>query len=139
MKKILILILTIVVLFMTGCGTKKNTTYQEITYNILNQKLESKDSFVLVIGKTGCSACAKYKTTMESVIKDYNATVYYIDLAKLSDEDNAKVYSKYVITATPTTIFFKDGVETSTYDRIVGSTSYSKIVENLKKHGIIGE
>ena len=46
MKKILILILTIGVLFMTGCGTKKNTTYQEITYNILNQKLESKDSFV---------------------------------------------------------------------------------------------
>ena len=40
---------------------------------------------------------------------------------------------------TPTTIFIKDGKETSTYDRIVGATSSTEVIKNLKKHGIMGE
>lgn len=138
MKKILTIIavfaLTIV---LTGCN--KYTTYTEVSYDELQTKLENKDTFVIVMGSSTCSACAHYKTTMEKVIKDYQVEVFYLGLDKLTEEEDTKIYSKFVVNSTPTTIFIKDGEETSTYNRLVGSRSYSDVVSSLKKHGIIGE
>ena len=137
MKKILCIIAIFGIMFLTGCG--KYTKYTELNFNELQAKLDNKDSFVLVIGSSTCSACAKYEETMKSVIKDNNVEIFYLDLQQLTDEEYSKIYSKYVIISTPTTIFIKDGLETSTYDRIIGAASYSDIVSNLKKHGGIGE
>lgn len=137
MKKIAIAILMIFTLFITGCSKYK--TYTEINYSELQSKLDNKDTFVLVVGSSTCSACANYKTTMEKVIKDKQVEIFYIDMKLLSEEDYAKLYSKFVVVSTPTTIFIKDGIETSTYDRIVGSANYSDVVNNLKKQGYIGD
>lgn len=135
MKKVLLAILGIVLLI--GCGSKNK--YTELSFNDLQLKLGNKDSFVLVIGSSTCSACAKYEETMESVIKNEKVEIFYLDLNDLSDEEYSKIYSKYVIQSTPTTIFIKEGLEGSTYDRIIGAAGYSDIVDNLKKHGVIGE
>lgn len=136
MKKIFIFITLISIFVLTGC---KKGGYIRLSFDDLQLKLNDKDTFVLVIGSDTCSACAKYKTTMESVIKENKLDIYYLDLDSLTEEEYSKIYSKYVITSTPTTIFIKDGLETSTYDRIAGAASYSDIIENLKKHGYIGD
>ena len=136
MKKIFIFITLISIFVLTGC---KKGGYIILSFDDLQLKLNDKDTFVLVIGSDTCSACAKYKTTMESVIKENKLDIYYLDLDSLTEEEYSKIYSKYVITSTPTTIFIKDGLETSTYDRIAGAASYSDIIENLKKHGYIGD
>ncbi len=133
MKKILIILS---LLLLTGCKSKD---YISLSYADFNSKLDNKDSFVVIFGSDTCSACAKYKESMKKVMKDYNVDIYYVNIANLSEEDYSKMYSKYVITSTPTTIFIKDGLETSTYDRINYAASYSDIVSNLKKHGMIGE
>lgn len=138
MKRIfLIASLLFCIIGLTGCN--KYNTYVEVSYDELQEKINNKDSFALVIGSNTCSACANYKKNMEEVIKDYQIEIFYLDCDKLSDEQDSKLYSKYVINATPTTIFIKDGEEESTYDRIIGASGYSDIVKNLKKHGIIGE
>lgn len=134
MKKILLII---TILFLSGCNNYKS--YTEINFVDLEKKLDNKDSFVLVIGSSTCTACAKYKKDMENVIKDKKVEIFYLDLKQLTDEEYSKIYSKYVIVSTPTTIFIKDGLETSTYDRIIGAAGYSDIVKDLKKHGFIGE
>ncbi|MBE6149352.1 MAG: thioredoxin family protein [Firmicutes bacterium] len=136
MKKIFIFITLISIFVLTGC---KKGGYIRLSFDDLQLKLNDKDTFVLVIGSDTCSACAKYKTTMESVIKENKLDIYYLDLDSLTEEEYSKIYSKYVITSTPTTIFIKDGLETSTYDRIAGAAGYSDIIENLKKHGYIGD
>lgn len=137
MKKILTMItMLFLVIGLTGCS--KFTTYTELTYTELEEKLNNKDSFVLVLGSSTCSACAMYKETMEKVITDKQVEVFYIALDKLGDEDYSKVYSKFLVLSTPTTVFIKDGVETTTYDRIIGAAGYTEVVNNLKKHGIIG-
>ena len=76
---------------------------------------------------------------MEQVIKDEQVEIFYLDNDKLTEEESSKIYSKYIITGTPTTIFIKEGNETSTYDRINGTGSYTDILDKLKKFGIIGE
>lgn len=138
MKKILMVItLLLCVAGLTGCN--KYSTYTELTYSELQTKLENKETFVVVLGSSTCSACAAYKLTMEDVIKDKQVEIFYLDIAKLSSDDSSKFESKFVIAATPTTVFIENGVETTTYNRIVGAASYTDVVKNLKKHGFIGE
>lgn len=137
MKQIIYIISIMSILFLTGCN--KTYEYTNLNYDELQTKLDNKDSFVLVLGSSTCSACAQYEKTMKNVIKEEKVEIFYLDLYKLSEEEHSKIYSKYVVNTTPTTVFIKDGLETSTYDRIVGSKSYSVILENLKKHGFVGE
>ena len=133
MKKILICLMTIL---LVGCGNPK---YTEINYEQLITKLDNKETFVLLIGSDTCSACANYETTMTKVMKDTKIEIFYVNLHLLSEEDYNKVYSKYVVNSTPTTIFIKDGEETSTYNRIVGAADYKTVIEQLEKLGYIGE
>jgi len=138
MKKLGTIILAIlVVLGLSGC--QKYKTYTEISYTGLKQKMESKDTFVLVVGAAHCSACKEYKVTMEEVIKDKQIEIFYIDMDKLTEEEDAKLYSEFVVTSTPTTIFFKDGEQTRVYDRIVGAADYNEVVKKLIKHGFMEE
>lgn len=137
MKKILLVVtLLFCIVGLTGCN--KYRTYTELSFDSLQTKLDNKESFVLVIGSNTCSACAMYKKTMEEVIKDYQVEIFYLDNDKLTEEQSSKIYSKYVITGTPTTIFIENGTETSTYDRL-NNVGYSDVVNKLKKYGIIGE
>ena len=138
MKKIITLItIVLCTIGLTGCN--KYTTYTELNYEGLQNKLNNKDTFVIVFGSSTCSACATYKKTMETVIKDNDIEIFYLGLDKLTEDEYSKIYSKYVIQSTPTTVFIKDGTETTTYDRIVGAAGYSSVIENLKKHGYVGE
>lgn len=132
MKKIFIIICA---LFLVGCSNPK---YTEISVTQFQEKLDAKESFILVIGSDTCSACKSYEPTMQKVMKDTNLEIFYINLHVLSDEDYSKIYSSYVVTSTPTTLFFKDGVETSTYDRIVGAVDYDEVIKKLEKLGYIG-
>lgn len=138
MKKIL-MVITLLLFGISLTGCKKYTTYTELTYTELQEKMDNKETFVVVLGSSTCSACALYKTTMEKVIKDYQVEIFYLDIAKLSGDDDSKFESKFVISGTPTTVFIEEGVEKSTYNRINGAASYTAVVKNLKKHGYIGE
>lgn len=134
MKKIVLVLITLFCL--VGCGKKQ---YTELNYTEFMNKLDNKDTFVLVMGSDTCSACAQYKITMEDVMKNTKVEIFYLNLHALSDEDYSKIYSKFVVTSTPTTLFFKNGKETTTYDRIVGAAGYSDVISELKKHGYVGE
>ena len=133
MKKILICLLAIL---LVGCGGPK---YTEISYEQLKEKLDNQETFVLLLGSDTCSACANYETTMKKVMKDTKIEIFYVNLHTLSEEDYNKVYSKFVVTSTPTTIFIKDGEETTTYNRIVGSADYKTVIDKLKTLGYIGD
>lgn len=136
MKKFIVLILFVLV-FISGCGSKR-TTYDEISYSDFKKLVESKESFPLVIGSSTCSACSLFRPTMEAFIKKYNIDVKYIDISKLSEDENSEFASIIGFKSTPTTIFFKDGEQTSTYYRIVGSEDMTGVVEAYKRMGYIG-
>ena len=139
MKKFLFLVMVLFVFFISGCGSKKLTTYTEISYQDYVSMMENKESFPLVIGSATCSACSMFKGTMESFISKYQVNVKYIDISKLSEEDYGLLMSEVNFSSTPTTIFIKDGKQTSVYYRIVGAESLSNVVSAYKKQGYIGD
>ncbi len=133
MKKLFILIA--IIFMLTGCGGR--STYDEISYSDLNKMIDNKEDFILFIGSSSCSACAVYEVTLNDIIKEYNVDVKYIDLSKLSDQDESVLVSEFPITGTPTTVFVTNGDEKDTHNRINGSAKKSKIVEKFKENGYI--
>ena len=135
MKKVLILVLFMLV-FISGCG--RRTTYDEISYKEFKKLVEKKESFPLVIGSSTCSACSMFRPTMEAFITKYNIDVKYIDISKLTEDENGEFSSMVGFKSTPTTIFYVDGEQTSTYYRIVGSEDMNTVIEAYKRMGYIG-
>lgn len=132
MKKIMLLLLPI--LLLCGCSGK---SYKEINIETLLKKVDKKETFILFIGAKSCSHCDGYKTTINEVIKDYDITIYYIDVDKLNKEEDSRLKKVAGYTATPTTVFIKKGKEESTYMRIIGERDYEYVVNKLHKNGFI--
>lgn len=136
MKKVLILLTTIMIVALTGC---KYVGYKNISYEELTTKLNNNESFVFVIGSRDCSACTAYKGTMEEIMKDYDVSIYFIEIVDLNEEDGNKLRSQFYYQYTPTTIFIEDGKEKTTYDRIVGAADYETVKNALIKYNMIKE
>ena len=138
MKKVFKLCLIMIsILFITGCGGNKYL--KKIDYKEYHKMLDNKESFVLEIMRTNCSACQNFKPKLEEFVKEYKVTVYYIDTDDLSDKEKDKLFDETGIEGTPTVIFYKNGKEETVASRIIGSVSYEKTVTKFKSNGIINE
>ena len=68
------------------------------SYTKLEEKLNTNDILFLVIGRSNCSYCNNYLNTLNSVIKNYDLEILYIDITKLSEDDYYKLrHSELVI------------------------------------------
>lgn len=132
--KIFLLLISITVL--AGC-TSKDKNMIEISLDDFKGKLANKESFVLYVGNDGCSACNSYIPTLESVIKEYNITIYHLDNSKLSSKEFAEFTTYLNISGTPTVAFIKNGEEETTLNRITGVTSEERTIEKFKTNGYI--
>lgn len=137
MKKFLkIFVLLISITVLVGC-TSKSKNMIEISLDDFKGKLANKESFVLYVGNNSCSACNSYMPTLESVIKEYNITIYHLDNSKLSSKEFAEFTTYLNISGTPTVAFIKNGEEETTLNRITGVTSKERTIEKFKTNGYI--
>ena len=111
----------------------------ELNLSELKEKLENKESFILVITATYCSHCAEYKPVLSEVLTEYDLVGYFIEQDKLNEEELAELKQIANISGTPTTIFIQDGAEESTNTRLSGNQSRTKIISRLKTMGYIKE
>ena len=133
---IVILVLLLAFLIINKAISKGNLV--ELTYDEFVQKIDNEESFVLCISLTTCSHCATYKPKLESVAKDYAIDLYYIDIDKYSEEEQEE-FEKIINfnDSTPTTVFLKNGKETTASNRINGDVSTSRIIDKLKSNDFI--
>ena len=112
----------------------------EISVSELQEKINNKDTFILVVTQTDCSHCEAYKPIVKDVFKEYNITGYELNTAKIAEKDK-DLYTELVpnIKGTPTTVFFKDGEETTVVNRIEGTVKRDKVVNKLKSLAYIEE
>lgn len=128
-------------IFLVYAFIIKDTTAESKLININVSELESKinneETFMLVISQTGCSHCEQYLPELDRTLQEVNLNAYILNITGL-DSENASTLNKYVnFSGTPTTIFFHEGMETTTLNRIVGYASKTKIKEKLKSLGYI--
>ncbi len=140
MKKILkalVLVFVCVILF-TGCSNKEDHIV-EISLDEFKEKMANKDTFALYVGNDGCTHCIAYMPTLESVLDEYDITIYHLDNSKLSDKEYAEFKTYINISGTPTIAFITDGEEETTLNRIVGEQSKEDTIERFKNNGYIDE
>lgn len=118
-------------------ATDENKNLESIQVADLEKKINNKDTFILVISQTGCSHCEQYLPELNRTLEEYDLNAYELNITGLSKEDS-NTLAKYVnFSGTPTTIFFTDGEEKTTLNRLIGYNSKTKIVERLKSLGYI--
>ena len=109
----------------------------ELTIDQLEEKLNKKESFILVISQTTCSHCAEYKPRLKKVLAKYDIVGYYIEKDLLNEEETIRLNNIANISGTPATIFIVDGAEGSTATRISGAKSTEAIISRLEAMGYI--
>ena len=117
---------------------KNNEKYLiELTYEELKEKIDKKESFVLVYTQTTCAHCHEYKPILTKTLANIDFYAYEIVLDKLKKEDRPKMNDIANVSGTPTTIFIKDGQEINSSSRLIGIQSEDKIIQKLKYLGYI--
>lgn len=136
MKKILkyIILVFVFTIILTGCSNKH---IKNISYKDFKKKIESKETFIVYIGRENCSHCISYRPTLESVLNEYNIDIYYLGYDKLTEKQSSEILKYINISGTPTVAFFTKGEEESTLDRIVGDISKEETIQKFKDNGYI--
>ena len=110
---------------------------KEIKYNQVIDKIEKKESFVLLLSQTTCAHCMDFKPKLERVANKYKIKIYYLETDKLSKEENTELKTHFSFNGTPTTVFVIEGEEKTAATRINGDVSEEKIISKLKSNGFI--
>ena len=121
-------------------GNKKNLDKHlvEISVKELKEKVDKNETFILVVTRTDCSHCEAFKPVLKDVFNEYNIIGYEINTANIAEEDQ-DLFTDIApnVKGTPTTLFFKDGEETTVSNRLVGEVKRDKVVSRLKSLGYI--
>lgn len=139
-KKIIFIVVIFVLLttIITFTLIQENTNLVNLSYNEIIEKIENKEDFVLCVSASKCVHCQDYKPKLKKVANDYDIIIYYTNTDSFTDEQYETFKKNFSFDGgTPTTIFFKNGEETTTANRIEGNVKIEKIINKLKNNGFI--
>lgn len=120
-----------------------------VEYDEYEKLINSNSTNIITIGQTTCSHCIAIKPTLSLIANDYSITINYIDIDVL-DKENYKSFNESLSKigydnpefvengqfGTPLTLIVKSG---KVIDYIDGERTYSQLVREFKKHGLISE
>ena len=126
-------------------SAEANITYVEIDEYL--DLIKESGTNVVVIGQTTCSHCIAIKPALNTIARDYDLTIYYINVNVLSSDDSSRFYDSlneleynepdYLEKGsfgTPLILIIKDG-KISHY--ISGERTTSQLVREFTKLGLI--
>ncbi len=130
MKKIVSLF--VLVFLLTACG-KQNQTSQ------IAKQLAEKDTFILFISETTCSACAEFKPVLKEVEHNYSVkhVDWVIDTDPASKEDKLVLLQQLGLAdelATPTLVIVENGVNKAYR---IGYLTYRDLLEFYRSYDLI--
>ena len=109
----------------------------ELNFSQLQEKINNKDSFILLFSQTDCPHCQAFKPIFKEVLAEHDIDAYELKLDLLSKEEKNELSSIANVSGTPTTVFIVDGEEKSTATRLKGEATADKIEARLKALGYI--
>jgi thioredoxin-related protein len=120
MKKLLTVFVFLMMVALVGCQPKYTitlntqtdiTSYVEITYTELLQKMADGDDILLYISSETCTSCEAFKPLIEAVIVDRDLVVYKIEAGASFIPDNDEVPYRY----TPSLVIIQAGEVKDTF------------------------
>jgi thioredoxin-like negative regulator of GroEL len=115
----------------------EDTYLIELSYNELEEKINNKESFVVVFTQSQCAHCHEYKPILKRTLAKVELYAYEIVLDKLSKEEGSKLNDIANVSQTPTTVFIKNGQEINSTSRLLGVQNEDKLIKRFKTFGYI--
>lgn len=128
-------------------SAEKNLTF--IDYSEYEDLINKNDTSIIVIGQTTCGHCIAIKPALNQVAGDYNLTINYLNITKLTDDEKNSFYESlntieyndpdYVNKGsfgTPLILIVKDK---KVSDYVSGERTISQLVKEFRKMGLIKE
>ena len=140
-KAIILIVICLIILVGAVIADKilSKSYLVEIKYDKMEEKIENKESFVVLFSQTTCSHCMDFKPKLEKVANKYKINIYYLETDLLDEDTYAELKKQFSFSGTPTTVFKTDEEEKSAATRINGDASQEKIISKLKSNGFIDE
>ena len=120
-----------------------------IDYEDYEKLVSSSSTNIIVLGQTTCSHCIAIKPALNSVAGNYDLTINYLNLSKISNDEYKKLiqslkdieyndldFVNKESFGTPLTLIVKNG---KVIDYISGQRTISQLVREFKKSGLIIE
>ncbi len=83
---------------LTACAAKKDFREEPVTMAELNEKIEKKESFKLLVERDNCPFCQELNDYVDETKKDHDGTVYVLDVTdfdfKREKEDDLTLVSE---------------------------------------------
>lgn len=142
MKKIILLICLI--FFITSCRSKTTTNNKILNKNFeeVEKSFESKDSFILYVGRSDCSDCILFEEELGNIPIPEEITFIKLDIKKYRDlansddatPENIAYYNKikdfFKLSWTPTIYYVEEGKITLEYQYL--DENYHSLSESEK-------
>lgn len=101
----------------------------------MKELFSSNDTKIIFVGSLTCPHCTAIKPVINSVVKDLNVTVYYLELSKMTDEENKEYYSINEFLKNNNSIPLVMAVKNNeVIDSFVGEKNSKDVEEFLKKN-----
>lgn len=139
-KKIIILFSFCLIVLISGLIIDKIISKPhliKIDYQEVMDKINKKETFILMISQTTCPHCKEYRPVLNKVLKDYDIIAYYVEFDTFTEEQKKEFTSYINFESTPETIFLKEGYEETAATRISGGKNRDYIIAKLKSNGYI--
>lgn len=106
-----------------------------INVSKMKELFSSNDTKIIFVGSLTCPHCTAIKPVINSVVKDLNVTVYYLELSTMTDEENNEYYSINEFLKNNNSIPLVMAVKNNeVIDSFVGEKDSKDIEEFLKKN-----
>ena len=101
----------------------------------MKELFSSNDTKIIFVGSLTCPHCTAIKPVINSVVKDLNVTVYYLELSTMTDEENTEYYSINEFLKNNNSIPLVMAVKNNeVIDSFVGEKDSKDVEEFLKKN-----
>lgn len=106
-----------------------------INVSKMKELFSSNDTKIIFVGSLTCPHCTAIKPVINSVVKDLNVTVYYLELSTMTDEENKEYYSINEFLKNNNSISLVMAVKNNeVIDSFVGEKNSKDVEEFLKKN-----
>lgn len=106
-----------------------------INVSKMKELFSSNDTKIIFVGSLTCPHCTAIKPVINSVVKDLNVTVYYLELSTMTDEENNEYYSINEFLKNNNSIPLVMAVKNNeVIDSFVGERDSKDVEEFLKKN-----
>lgn len=111
--------------------------YIEVSFDDYLNIIKEEGYQFIFIGSASCGYCTNFKPEIKLTLSEYNANIYYLDIAKLSQDQMQALYASdpyYTENewGTPLNLLFKDGKRINVLNGYVPSADLTKFLKDNK-------